>query len=84
LIRKSIAKFGGRGVPGLFHVPARTVEAISSAVDLARATPQKNQIELNSSTGAEGETQGAAIREIEAIAAKASLERPARADEAIK
>jgi hypothetical protein len=30
---------------------------------------QKNQIELNSGTGAEGEAQGAAVREIEASAA---------------
>jgi hypothetical protein len=44
---------------------------------------QKNQIELNSGTGAEVEAQGAAVREIEASAAKASLERPARADEVI-
>jgi RNA-directed DNA polymerase len=44
---------------------------------------QKNQIELNSGTGAEGEAQSAAVREIEASAAKASLERPARADEVI-
>jgi hypothetical protein len=83
LIRKSIAKFGGRRVPGLFHVPARTVEAISSAVDLARATPEESdRAELEHR--AEGETQGVAIREIDAIAAKASLEPPARADEAIK
>jgi hypothetical protein len=39
---------------------------------------QKNQIELNSGTGAEGEAQSAAVREIEASAAKANLERPAR------
>ena len=38
---------------------------------------QKNQIELNSGTGAEGEAQSAAAREIEASAAKTSLERPA-------
>ncbi|MGY3146324.1 RNA-directed DNA polymerase [Bradyrhizobium sp. USDA 3397] len=38
---------------------------------------QKNQIKLNSGTGAEGEAQGAAVRETEASAAKASLERPA-------
>jgi hypothetical protein len=44
---------------------------------------QKNQIELNSGTGA-GEAQSAAVREIEASAAKASLERPARADEVIE
>ena len=45
---------------------------------------QKNQIELNSGTGAEGGVQSAAVREIEASAAKASLERPARADEVIE
>ncbi len=38
---------------------------------------QKNQIELNSGTGAEGEAQSAAAREIEASAAKTSLEFPA-------
>ncbi len=38
---------------------------------------QKNQIELNSGTGAEGEAQSAAVRETEASAAKASLEHPA-------
>jgi hypothetical protein len=45
---------------------------------------QKNQIEPNSGTGAGGEAQSAAVREIEASAAKASLERPARADEVIE
>jgi hypothetical protein len=45
---------------------------------------QKNQIELNSGTGAESEAQSAAVREIEASAAKASLERPAHADEVIE
>jgi hypothetical protein len=45
---------------------------------------QKNQIELNSGTGAEGEAQRAAVREIKASAAKASLERPVRADEVIE
>jgi hypothetical protein len=49
-----------------------------------RVMRQKNQIELNSGTGAEGEAQSAAVREIEASAAKARLERPARADEVIE
>jgi hypothetical protein len=39
---------------------------------------QKKQNELNSGTGAEDEVQSAAIREIEASAAKAGLERPVR------
>ena len=56
---------------------ARTVEVVSRAVNLARAMRQKNQIELNSGTGAEGEAQSAAARETEASAAKASLEHPA-------
>jgi hypothetical protein len=55
------------------------VEAVSRAVHLARGTRQENQIELNSGTGAEGEAQRAAIQEIKASVAKASLERPARA-----
>ncbi len=38
---------------------------------------QKNQIELNLGTGAEGEARSAAARESEACAAKACLERPA-------
>ena len=38
---------------------------------------QKNQIELNLSTGARGEAPSAAAQEIEASAAEASLERPA-------
>jgi RNA-directed DNA polymerase len=38
---------------------------------------QKNQVELNSDTGAKGEAQSVAIRETEASAATASLERPA-------
>ncbi len=38
---------------------------------------QKNQIELNLGTGAEGEARSAAAREPEACAAKACLERPA-------
>jgi RNA-directed DNA polymerase len=38
---------------------------------------QKNQVELNSDTGAKGEAQSAAVRETEASAATASLERPA-------
>jgi RNA-directed DNA polymerase len=38
---------------------------------------QKNQIELNSGTGAEGEAQSTATRETEASAANTSLERPA-------
>ena len=56
---------------------ARTVEVVSKAVDLARAMRQKNQIELNSGTGAMGEAQSVAARETEASAAVASLERPA-------
>src|SRR6267154_648150 len=38
---------------------------------------QKNQVELNLGTGAKGEALSAAVREPEARAAKASLERPA-------
>jgi RNA-directed DNA polymerase len=38
---------------------------------------QKNQVELNSDTGAKGEAQSAAVRETEASATTASLERPA-------
>ena len=38
---------------------------------------QKNQIELNLGTGAEGEARSAATRKSEACAAKACLERPA-------
>src|ERR1700751_4771906 len=38
---------------------------------------QKNQVELNSGTGAMGEAQSVAARETEASAAEASLERPA-------
>jgi RNA-directed DNA polymerase len=38
---------------------------------------QKNQVELNLGTGAEGEARSAAAREPEARAAKACLERPA-------
>jgi RNA-directed DNA polymerase len=38
---------------------------------------QKNQIELNLGTGAEGEARSAAARESEARTAKACLERPA-------
>jgi RNA-directed DNA polymerase len=41
---------------------------------------QKNQIELNLGTGAEGEARSAAAREPEACKAKASLERPAVAE----
>ena len=37
---------------------------------------QKNQVELNLATGAEGEARSAAAREPEARAAKACLERP--------
>jgi RNA-directed DNA polymerase len=65
-------KVGGSAPP-----KARTVEVVSRAVYLARAMRQKNQIELNSGTGAEGEAQSAAVRETEASAAKASLEHPA-------
>lgn len=53
------------------------MEVVSRAVDLARAMRQKNQVELNSDTGAKGEAQSAAVRETEASAATASLERPA-------
>jgi RNA-directed DNA polymerase len=53
------------------------VEVVSKAVDLARAMRQKNQVELNSGTGAMGEAQSVAARETEASAAEASLERPA-------
>jgi len=42
-----------------------------------RAMRQKNQIELNLGTGAEGEARSAAARESEARTAKACLERPA-------
>ena len=38
---------------------------------------QKNQLELNLDTGAKGEARSAAVRETEASAAEASLERPA-------
>src|SRR5215468_12328740 len=38
---------------------------------------QKNQVELNLSTGAEGEAPSAAAQETEARAAKSCLERPA-------
>ncbi len=38
---------------------------------------QKNQVELNSGTGAKGEAPSAAVRESEARAAGACLERPA-------
>ena len=62
----------------------QTVDAVSRAVHLARVMRQKNQIELNSGTGAEGEAQSAAARAIEASAAKACLECPARADEVIE
>ena len=65
-------KVGGSAPP-----KARTVEVVSRAVDLARAMRQKNQIELNSGTGAEGEAQSAAAREAEASAAKVSPEHPA-------
>ena len=65
------------GIVGGAPPKARTVEVVSRAVHLARAMRQKNQIELNSGTGAEGEAQSAAAREIEASAAKTSLERPA-------
>src|ERR1700690_1818804 len=41
---------------------------------------QKNQIELNLGTGAEGEARSAAARESEARTAKACLERPAVAE----
>jgi RNA-directed DNA polymerase len=42
-----------------------------------RAKRQKNQVELNLSTGARGEAPSAAAQEIEARAARTSLERPA-------
>jgi RNA-directed DNA polymerase len=38
---------------------------------------QKNQVELNSGTGAKGEAPSAAVPEPEARAARASLESPA-------
>jgi RNA-directed DNA polymerase len=38
---------------------------------------QKNQVELNSDTGAKGEAQSATTREAEASAVTTSLERPA-------
>src|ERR1700737_25953 len=38
---------------------------------------QKNQVELNSGTGAEGEARSVAAQETEARAAQACLERPA-------
>jgi len=53
------------------------VEVVSRAVDLVRAMRQKNQVELNSDIGAKGEAHSVAVRETEASAAKASLERPA-------
>jgi hypothetical protein len=72
-------KVGGSAPP-----KARTVEVVSRAVYLARAMRQKNQIELNSGAGAEGEAQSAAVRETEASAAKASLEHPAVAGPSMK
>ena len=45
---------------------------------------QKNRIELRSGIGGKREAQSAAFQEIEASAAKASLEHPARANELIK
>ena len=42
-----------------------------------RAMRQKNQVELNLGTGAEGEARSAAAQESEACPAKACLERPA-------
>ena len=59
---------------------ARTVEAASRADFLARAMRQKNQIELNLGTGAEGEARSSAAQETEARAAKASPECPAVAE----
>ena len=53
------------------------MEAVSRAVDLVQAMRQKNQVELNSDIVAKGEAQSVAVRETEASAAKASLERPA-------
>jgi hypothetical protein len=44
---------------------------------------QKNQIELNSGTGAEGEALSAAVREIEASAAR-PVSNARRADEVIE
>ena len=41
---------------------------------------QKDQIELNLGTGAEGEARSVAAQESEACTAKASLERPAVAE----
>jgi RNA-directed DNA polymerase len=71
-------KLGGSALP-----KARTVEVVSRAVDLARAMRQKNQVELNSDTGAKGEAQSADVRETDASAATASLERPAVAGPSI-
>ena len=53
------------------------MEVVSRAVDLVRVIRQKNQVELNSDIGAKGEAQSVAVRETEASAATASLERPA-------
>jgi RNA-directed DNA polymerase len=72
------AQKSAKGILGGSAPPeARTVEVVIRAVDLARAMRQKNQAELNSDTGAKGEAQSVAVREAEASAAKASLERPA-------
>ena len=56
------------------------MEVVSRAVDLVQAMRQKNQVELNSDIVAKGEAQSVAVRETEASAAKASLERPAWSD----
>jgi len=53
------------------------VEVVSRAANLVRAMRQKNQVELNLGTGAEGEAPSAAAQEPEARAAEACLERPA-------
>ncbi|KRR29183.1 hypothetical protein [Bradyrhizobium retamae] len=72
------AQTSAEGILGGSAPPkARTVEVVSRAVDLARAMRQKNQVELNSVTGAQGEAQSAAVRETEVSAATAGLERPA-------
>ena len=59
------------------------MEAVVRAVQLARVMRQKNQIELNSGTGAEGEALSAAVREIEASAAR-PVSNARRADEVIE
>ncbi|MFH0303573.1 hypothetical protein AAFX91_42075, partial [Bradyrhizobium sp. 31Argb] len=71
--QKSAEGVVGGGAP----LKARTAEVVSRAVHLVRAMRQKNQVELNLSTGAKGEALEAAAQETEARAAGASLEHPA-------